>query len=364
MSHSSLCTNVATDGIISGNRTRNTCIPLFRKTHWELHLGPGESLEEIDIYMEHDINQPNTLNEKMIVVTLIGPKNELIGMKTLVTFYSNYHWRTDIPQGNVTHLRIENLELFPQCLSEVELYSLNPASKPLIQRHERVEMVVSFYHEPNKERNKELTMAITRNVQNPYISQIYVLIQDCNQIILGHSKVKAVCFDQQPLYKNFFEVAQQGSPDRVVIVSNGDVVYKDAVKHLAKVLYNETSTFFILPRWGYGHYVDENKCMSHHKSYDGYAFFSGITFVGLDRLDFPMNRKGAEHVACGHLLQGGLNFQNPCLDVFGLHLHGTEFRPYLNKNNFDSARIVFHISPPSTLGLHQNLVFPPVWLEK
>jgi hypothetical protein len=223
-------------------------------------------------------------------------------------------------------------------------------------------------HDDYYEHVDEIFAAVNTNVQNKFLSEVHILTEsDCHEVlqllrhramrmpvaheILWKMELKLACKStddrKQPSYADFFRYANETLSDKVVLLSNADVVFDETldVIDLRPILEREHGYVLSVrppPHGGEYQRVFHRECDNTPRctvgawqgggewgqdysgcSWDCYIFSPPLSStMNLSHIDIVMNFNAAENVA-GYQLEVGANISlyNPCYHVHAWHWH-------------------------------------------
>jgi len=205
-----------------------------------------------------------------------------------------------------------------------------------------------FLPEPAKQNGHvpEIMASVFVNIRNPLIASVHVLLEsydkDCAalQQHLGEltgkkveHKEKVVCtvVNRIPTYHDFFQYANNNMRDKLVLLSNADVVFDFTlanVGHLSAGV--DAHVISVQPPPYSGEYASmfnincesTKRCIKHTTSWDAYLFVAPLPSKLDDfNMRFPMNMQHAENYAASALGYSGLNLKNACGHIGAYHWH-------------------------------------------
>ena len=300
--------------------------------HWQVNLLEDCEVDEVlVIFHESTRNLP-----QFCEIALLDGSHTIINSQSFSTYVGVIYWR-NIGLAGIRFVLVRpttsggfftSLQL---SLEEVEVYGIHPSGMPLIP--EKLIALVSGYVEKSEERAAELEGTLKRNLQNPYIEHFHLLFEECPQNFThSHPKVTVHCLTKQPTYGDFFRFANVNLANRLVIITNGDILFTDSLRHvpLQLPLIKKKRQALILSRWAFncGDFQGseiEHRCWSGFRSYDTFLLRPKIPASLYQNMTHVMNRMKAEHLAA-RVLKRYLVLKNTCLDLVTLHNHCSSIR--------------------------------------
>ena len=89
-------------------------------------------------------------------------------------------------------------------------------------------LLTGFYRDADPCRSEELLECVRRNVDNAFISEIHVFLEDRvedQQSLPASPKVRLVDHGRRVTYQDLFSYASKQMPDRRVIIANADIYF-------------------------------------------------------------------------------------------------------------------------------------------
>ena len=226
-----------------------------------------------------------------------------------------------------------------------------------------VNLLTTYYHSDNEQRQSELNYALEMNTMNAFIDRVHVWTASGENasLPLASRKILEIRASNQPHYLDFFEYANYFLKGEIVIVQNADIFWTD--DSLRQISNLKRGTVFALSRHSNASKLpitqcedqtirhNQNLCINYVGSHDVFIFVPPIDPSIVRNFDFRQNTwyyryiillktyigfRGAENYIIEALRYGGMTVENPCLDLRAYHAHCSNER----KN---TAR---RISPP------------------
>lgn len=190
----------------------------------------------------------------------------------------------------------------------------------------------SFYQDRKPERAAELEHCIYRNIANPHIDVMVVLLEGKKKDfpILKHKKIQVVEVER-PTFRTFFDLINYNvEPDDISMVSNTDIYFDESVELMRKVL--NPDTCLALSRWHYhgpGH--PEGDIVLHNEKFsqDVWVFMGKVKKIIY--ADFFLGIRGCDNRIAYELNQAGYYVFNPARSIRCIHYHRSEIRNYGNE---------------------------------
>ena len=328
------------DGLTRGHAGSYASVPLRGPNmYWEVDLQDDSTVNEL-VIMLHPMSargDPVTnTSDRNCSVSLLSANLTVIQTIHLWTTVGSIRWKQTQAVNHVRYVRIQAEGTGGLPLEEVEVLGpLPPGNSQSEMIKEQVTLFVSYFQSKNPARREEIDYVLKRNLQNPHIKEVRVFIDWCNktQVPFKHPKLVQVCWHGQPTYRDYFEQANEHAKGGLAIISNGDIVFTDTIRHFPVSIPVDSRKGHVLARWPTNcpTFVkpsrQENPCWVNFASYDTFVFRPPVPESVTHNLTFVMNRMFAEHVTA-NALKTHLNLSNPCLDVVTMHYHCSNLREW------------------------------------
>lgn len=182
------------------------------------------------------------------------------------------------------------------------------------------------------ERMQEIVEAINYNVNNPLISEIY-LVHEPNQVhhpqIVDSPKIHWIELTERPSYQYFFSlVNERFKPGSIYLIANLDIYYDASLELLQRV--NWDMTLGCLSRWNLpGYPINEKGTLLSQPaiqlnfldSQDTWITGSKINVHLLAVLNYCLGTPGCDGKTSYHFQKAGYRTINPCEQVKSYHNH-------------------------------------------
>jgi len=316
---------------------------------WEVDLLEPSLVEEILIVLG-----PSYGGQQVSVkVTLL--EHQTFGEKEIATLKVSTSvgviFLQKLDYSNVRYVRVSPLE-DALLLEELEVYGRQETAGDSEKEGEgkgdessRINLVVTYFKGNDATRHAEIVDVLRRNLRNPFIDRVLVLSESCEnpeardelEELSAHNKLTLECQPLQPTYADIFRAANKHFGGEIVIVSNADIIFTDALRHLKTPGVLKLTESFILARWAPHCEVPEspfsrNRCWAKKKAYDSYILRAPVREDILSELNFVSNRfAAAKAVSVAFSKQYTLS--NPCMDLPLIHSHCTDVREWRADKN-------------------------------
>lgn len=183
-----------------------------------------------------------------------------------------------------------------------------------------VNLYTSFYQDKNPVRQKELLYCLIKNIENPLIDNIYLLVE--GQVELPKSDKLIIVNSKRPTYRDFFDFVNSTvlSANQISIIANTDIYFN----HTLSALDLHDRQCIALSRW------DKRKegLRLHNEKYsqDSWIFKGKIRNVRF--CDFYLGIPGCDNRIAYELNRAGYRMFNPANKIQSIHYHQSDLHNY------------------------------------
>lgn len=187
-------------------------------------------------------------------------------------------------------------------------------------------LYVSYYKDKNDIRQLELEHCLKKNIQNPFIDKIVILLE--GQIkdfpyLNTISKVQVI-ETPRPTFEVFFEIANVLSePDDYSIIANTDIYFDESIGLLHN--YSMHNMCFALSRY---HFYEEWKIELHNEKFSQDVWIFQGKIKKMLYSSFHMGVPGCDNRIAYEIATAGYNIFNPAYSIKCIHYHRSELRNY------------------------------------
>ena len=198
-------------------------------------------------------------------------------------------------------------------------------------------LFTTYYISTNKERQKELEYCLKKNMENRYITKIYLLnneIFNLDFINDSEQKIVQVIIDDSPTYKLKFSDAIQyinlNFYNEICILSNTDIYFDETI---ARINYeNIKNKMFALLRYDLADDYTTTQLFTEWDgpradSQDSWTFVSPLK-INYNDINFEFGTLGCDSIFAAKVSDTGITVSNPSLDIVSVHVHASNFRTY------------------------------------
>lgn len=189
-----------------------------------------------------------------------------------------------------------------------------------------VNIFVSYYNEIDKKRRGELDFCLDKNINNPNINKVYILLENGATYIKKTEKEIITPINNRVTYKNFFEIINLVSKqDDINIILNSDIFFNSKDIDMIKSHLTQNKCF-ALCRYEYFNdftYSFYNKI----DSQDSWCFKGHIKYDKME-CNFRLGMPGCDNRIAHEIGNSGYIITNPSLDIKSFHFHSSNVRYY------------------------------------
>jgi hypothetical protein len=216
----------------------------------------------------------------------------------------------------------------------------------LSDRYDKIKLIVQYYEEGNSSRRSELNFAFEKNLENPLIDEVHVLVESESMDLSGWDSAKIVKknIGKRLTYDDCFQYARDNFDESdVALVCNVDCYFNESVGKLKKVNFNNALICMtrkdlsedgklIRPinpevekaghRFGEIHEITTNRCLDYDSS-DAWAFSTKLSRFSSN---IELGTYSCEYFLHTSAINDGIKVRNVAEYVDCIHVHGTNYR--------------------------------------
>ena len=191
------------------------------------------------------------------------------------------------------------------------------------------------------------------NLLSPVINKIHIfyeLTKDPNDETLNEiysynetGKIIVNFITSRPSFFSLIEYANKNLKNKKIIISNGDILFDESIQKAS--FQSLKKSFFCLSRYNFYNDIwdlDANYFTKSSKQYsasfDSWIFSTPITNFAAK--EFIMGTIGCEKFVFNALLKG-IELKNPCKEILCYHIHQSNLRNYVIKDNYMNVPFVY-----------------------
>lgn len=189
----------------------------------------------------------------------------------------------------------------------------------------RINVITPFYKDSDFYRQLELREALHRNVRNPEVGRIFVLVEEGaeDETLLRNSKVTAIPVSKgRQTYADLIRVANEYCAGEIVVFCNTDIHFDETISYVRNL--PDRASLFVSTRREVQP-EDKSEWTINQQSSDAWAMYAPISAY---ELDIQLGKLGCESLFLGRMIRSGFAVDNVSLDWKCYHLHATQKRNY------------------------------------
>jgi hypothetical protein len=192
----------------------------------------------------------------------------------------------------------------------------------------KTNLYVNYYTETNRnvERQIEIDTCLHMNINNKFIDDVYVIVNDSQRYayLEANPKVHLIMNPNQPTFQDVFEsMTIHSKIDDVSITCNSDIYFDETIDIAIKYIKSHKNVAFALSRWD----VDRNGKLSqitNPGSQDSWIIYSKPKH-GMDS-NFKYGKWACDNRIAYELHKVGYRVLNPAHTIIAHHLHSSDVR--------------------------------------
>lgn len=242
------------------------------------------------------------------------------------------------------------------------VYFLEYSPKPELSETystDDIYLVQQFFINSDKERQNEIKYVLRKNVDNPFISKIYLLnekIYTNEELGLSqndvHDKIVQINISKRLEFKDFFDFIETNKKSAFYILSNSDIFFDEGVKNLRRTNLSKEKAVFALNRKEYilGKKLEESELRKFPNSQDTWIIHSNFNLLQKDREDckFFMGKCYCDNRICRIFRDLEYTVYNDPTLISTYHYHTSEIRTYTGEEHELVKGKYAFVSPIST----------------
>lgn len=188
-------------------------------------------------------------------------------------------------------------------------------------------LITTFYHSENNQRNNEIQKCLISNNNNSYIKKIYLLNDKMYPLHFIQDKTKIVQIEvddknkDRLMFSYAFHFINNNLSGEPCILSNSDIIFDNTLSLFNN--YNWNNKFLALSR--YNDFARKQLALQY--SQDAWLFMSPCK-IPLGKCNFTLGKMGCDGRIAYLAHDSGYHLLNPALSIYSYHVHESNFRTY------------------------------------
>jgi hypothetical protein len=186
-----------------------------------------------------------------------------------------------------------------------------------------INLFISIYFESNPQRSNEIISCLKSNLDNEYISNVYVLKEGNFTFEIYNNKLNIINISNRPKFRDFFDIINSiTTKDDINILANNDIFFNNTIKLTYKYLSHNKC--FALSRWDLINEIYRINTVS--SSQDSWIF-KGFIKEEINA-DFYQGIWGCDNKLAYEIKRCGYKIMNPAFSIQSFHVHSSNKRNY------------------------------------
>lgn len=188
-------------------------------------------------------------------------------------------------------------------------------------------LLIEYFNSKNHIRNGEYLYSLHQNLGNEHIKNIYLFMEEGNELNFDSPKIKKVVLKQRPTYKDLFKFCNTNLKDQICVIANADIIFDETLRYFNGL--NMEKTFYAISRWEISTNDGKNweiEPYDNAASQDSWVFKTPIEVP--ENIDFHMGKPGCDNKITYEMRGVGYTCRNPGKKVVTIHFHPTNWRTY------------------------------------
>lgn len=194
-----------------------------------------------------------------------------------------------------------------------------------------IHLFMPYFKASDGRRQAEFISCLQKNVSNPSITKIYLLIDDKHLPEVSSEKIEVITISRRPTYQDWYKLTTEKCNSGVSILANTDIYFDASVVKLPGI-FSTGKEFLALTRY---EKIGEDLALhkNPHWSQDVWAISarSALPAPLVKSLDFPMGVPRCDNKIAYLFAIHGFKVFNPCQIIKTIHLHESQVRGYDKK---------------------------------
>ena len=189
-------------------------------------------------------------------------------------------------------------------------------------------LIQQYFIHDNKKRHNENLKCLNENINNQYISKIYLLNEkiynDDEMDNIVSDKIEQVNINKRLTYKDFFDFCKNKALEGYIILSNSDIYFNSTLKNIYTTPLSKNKSCYIQLRLDF---PKLNIFGPRKDSQDAWLFHS-INIPSGEKYNFYLGKPGCDNKIAYLLYKDGYKLYNEPYRIETIHVHNTGIRNY------------------------------------
>lgn len=196
-----------------------------------------------------------------------------------------------------------------------------------------MKLLIEYYKSLNTQRNEEYIFTLKKNIENVYITDIYVFIDDISLTLdLKHDKLHIIYIDNRYTFYDFFIFSKENFLSEKVILANSDIFFDDTLEYIEN--FDLSGKIVTLTRYEYNTTTAESVYSDSDCSQDVWVFCGGMV---IEDSNFLLGTLGCDNRIAYLANEQEILIRNPSLTIKSYHVHESNYRTYTEQDRVKAS---------------------------
>lgn len=196
-----------------------------------------------------------------------------------------------------------------------------------------MKLLIEYYKSLNTQRNEEYIFTLKKNIENVYITDIYVFIDDISLTLdLKHDKLHIIYIDNRYTFYDFFIFSKENFLSEKVILANSDIFFDDTLEYIEN--FDLSGKIVTLTRYEYNTTTAESVYSDSDCSQDVWGFCGGMV---IEDSNFLLGTLGCDNRIAYLANEQEILIRNPSLTIKSYHVHESNYRTYTEQDRVKAS---------------------------
>lgn len=196
-----------------------------------------------------------------------------------------------------------------------------------------MKLLIEYYNSLNSQRNEEYLYVLNKNIENEYITDIYIFIEDKSITLdIKSTKIHLIYINSRFTFYDFFIYSKDNFLSEQIILANSDIFFDETLDYVKK--FDLDGKLVTLTRYEYSSITKESHYLDSDCSQDVWIFNGGMV---VEDSNFLLGTLGCDNRIAFLANKQEILIRNPSLKVKSYHVHDSNFRTYTEKDRVLSS---------------------------
>jgi hypothetical protein len=202
----------------------------------------------------------------------------------------------------------------------------------------RVLIALQYYKSENEERNTEIDYCLNKNLSNPEIDGVLLLLEDGSIKYPDSPKILTSKISSRAKYSDFVKFYNQSDFDVLIIINSDIFILESDIQLIKQNL--KAEEVYALSRWD----IKKGGIVEHYDNWGSQDTWIIKGKVKPGRYSVELGKPGCDNRIAYIFKMAGYDIKNPSKDIKTYHYHLSDYRTY----NCDLDKVkgkYFYINP-------------------